>query len=325
MFVCWRPLRHQSARCSHILDLQVHSLRTILGYMQLGAFGIWQPSALTTVAIAREIETLGYSALWIGGESPDLAHARELLTATDNLVIGTSIVNIWQGDPATTAKACLQITEGFPDRFLLGLGVGHREQTGHYAKPLAALNQYLDVLDKHGVPVQGRALAALGPRTLELAHQRAGGVVPYLVTPEHTRRARRILGDGLLVAPEQKVVVDGDAERARAQARPRIKHPYLGLVNYTNNLRRLGFTDEDLAGEGSDELIDQLVIHGDAETVVRGLNKHLEAGADHVQIQVIGSRHVPHPQISDVYIQVYDEDVFATYRKVAAALKLAPA
>lgn len=293
--------------------------------MQLGAFGIWQPSDLTTAAMAREIEEMGYPALWISGESPDLTRSGELLAATDNLVVGTSIVNIWQGDPATTAKAYLQIAERFPDRFLLGLGVGHREQTGNYAKPLAALNQYLDVLDQHGVPVLGRALAALGPRALELARQRAGGVVPYLVTPEHARRARRVLGEGLLVAPEQKVVVDGHAERARAQARPRIKHPYLGLVNYTNNLRRLGFADEDLAGEGSDELIDQLVIHGDAATVARGLDKHLDAGADHVQIQVIGARHVPHPRISDVYIQVYDEEVFAAYRKLAAALNLAPA
>jgi probable F420-dependent oxidoreductase len=275
--------------------------------------------------MAREIEEMGYPALWISGESPDLARAGELLAATDNLVVGTSIVNIWQGDPATTAKAYLHIAETFPDRFLLGLGVGHREQTRRYAKPLAALNRYLDVLDEYGVPVQGRALAALGPRTLELARQRAGGVVPYLVTPEHTRRARRALGQSLLVAPEQKVVLEGHAARARALARPRIKHPYLGLVNYRNNLRRLGFTDEDLAGDGSDELIDQLAVHGDAETVAYGLNKHLDAGADHVQIQVIGSRHVPHPQVSDVYIQVYDEEVFATYRKLAAALHLAPA
>lgn len=307
----------------HILDLRVHFVSAILGGMKLGAFGIWQPSALTTAEMARGIEDMGYPALWISGESPDLARASELLAATDDLVIGTSIVNIWQGDPATTAEAYLQIAERFPDRFVLGLGVGHREQTGPYAKPLAALNQYLDALDQHGVPVQGRALAALGPKALELARQRTGGVVPYLVTPEHTRRARQILGEGFLIAPEQKVVVDADPERARAQARPRIKHPYLGLVNYTNNLRRLGFTDEDLAGDGSDELIDELAIHGDVETVVRGLDRHLEAGADHVQIQVLGSRHVPHPRIADVYIQVYDEEIFAVYRKLAAALKLA--
>ena len=293
--------------------------------MQLGAFGVWQPSYLTTVDMAREIEEIGFPTLWISGESPDLAHAGELLAAPGKLMIGTSIVNIWRGEPTTTAEAYLRIAERFPGRFLLGLGVGHREQNGPCAKPMAALSRYLDVLDRHGVPVQNRALAALGPRALELARQRAGGVVPYLVPPEHTRRARSILGNGLLVAPEQKVVVDSQADRARALARPRITHPYLGLVNYTKNLRRLGFTDDDLAGDGSDELIDQLVVHGDAETVARGLGKHFDAGADHLQIQVIGSHHLPHPQVPNMYTQVYDQEVFDTYRTLAAALNLTPA
>ena len=293
--------------------------------MQVGNFGLWQPSHLTTMAMAREIEEIGFPTLWIGGELPDLEHASELLAGTDKLIIGTSIVNIWQGDPTTAAEAYLRIAERFPGRFLLGLGVGHREQNGAYTNPMAALNRYLDVLDLHGVPVAARVLAALGPKTLKLAHQRAGGVVPYLVTPEHTRRARGVLGPGLLVAPEQKVVVDSQADRARAFARPRITHPYLGLVNYTNNLRRLGFTDDDLAGDGSDRLIDQLAVHGDAETVARGLRRHLDAGADHVQIQVIGSRHQPHPRVPNVYLQVYDQEVFDAYRKLAAALSLTPA
>jgi probable F420-dependent oxidoreductase len=294
----------------------------ILERMHLGNFGVWQPSHFTTMAMAREIEEIGFPTLWISGEFPDLVHATELLTATHDLIIGTSIVNIWKGEPTFTAEAYLRVAERFPGRFLLGLGVGHREQIGSYVKPMAALNRYLDVLDLHGVPVEGRVLAALGPKTLELAHQRAGGVVPYLVTPEHTRRARSILGPGLLVAPEQKVVVDSDADRARALARPRIKHPYLGLVNYTNNLRRLGFSDDDLAGDGSGELIDQLALHGDAETVARGLRRHIDAGADHVQIQVIGSQHVPHSDVPDVNLQVYDQEVFDTYRTLAAALCL---
>lgn len=293
--------------------------------MELGAFGVWQPSFLTTVAMAREIEEIGFPTLWIGGEPPDLSHAGELLAATNDLIIGTSILNVWHGEPTTAAKAYLRLAERFPDRLLLGLGVGHSEQNQRFAKPMTALNRYLDVLDLCGVPVGGRALAALGPRMLELARQRAAGVVPYLVTPEHTRRARRILGQDLLVAPEQKVVVDGQEDRARALARPRIKHPYLGLVNYTNNLRRLGFADDDLAGDGSDQLIDQLAIHGDAETVVRGLRKHIDAGADHVQIQVIGSRHLPHPRVRDVYTQVYDREMVDTYRTLAAALNLTPA
>jgi probable F420-dependent oxidoreductase len=280
---------------------------------------------MTTIAMARDIEQMGFPTLWIGGESTGLTHASELLSATDQLTVGTSIVNIWQGEPKTTAEAWLRISERFPDRFLLGLGVGHREQNRHYGKPLEALNRYLDVLDLHGVPVTGRVLAALGPKTLDLARERTGGVVPYLVTPEHTRRARSILGPGMLVAPEQKVVVDDQVDRARALARPRIKHPYLGLVNYTNNLRRLGFTDDDLAGDGSDTLIDQLVLHGDAETVARGLHKHLDAGADHVQIQVIGSQRQPHSTVPDVELQVYNEEVFDTYRALAVTLALAPA
>jgi probable F420-dependent oxidoreductase len=293
--------------------------------MELGAFGVWQPSFLTTVVMAREIEEIGFATLWIGGEPPDLSHAGELLAATNDLIIGTSILNVWHGEPTTAAKAYLRLAERFPDRLLLGLGVGHSEQNQQFAKPMTALNRYLDVLDLCGVPVGGRALAALGPRMLELARQRAAGVVPYLVTPEHTRRARSILGQDLLVAPEQKVVVDSQEDRARALARPRIKHPYLGLVNYTNNLRRLGFTDGDLVGDGSDQLIDQLAIHGDAETVVRGLRKHIDAGADHVQIQVIGSRHLPHPRVRDVYTQVYDREIVDTYRTLAAALNLTPA
>jgi len=307
------------------LDLQVQFWAAILGRMQLGTFGVWQPSFLTTVVMAREIEEIGFSTLWIGGESPDLAHAGELLAATDKLIIGTSIVNIWNGAPTTVAEAYLRIADRYPDRFILGLGVGHREQNEPYAKPMTALNRYLDVLDRRGVPVGGRALAALGPRMLDLARQRSGGVVPYLVTPEHTRRTRATLGQGLLVAPEQKGVVDSQAERARALARRRIKHPYLGLVNYTNNLRRLGFTDDDLAGDGSDQLIDRLAVHGDAQTVARGLRKHLDAGADHVQIQVIGSHHAPHPRVRDVDLQVYDQEVFDTYRSLATALNLTPA
>jgi probable F420-dependent oxidoreductase len=203
----------------------------------------------------------------------------------------------------------------------LGLGVGHREQGARHVKPIEALNRYLDVLDSGGVPVARRVLAALGPKTLELARQRAGGAVPYLVTPRHTRRARSILGPDLLLAPEQKVVVETELERARALARLRIKHPYLGLTNYPNNLRRLGFTDDDLTGDGSDDLIDQLALHGDVETVARGLRRHLEAGADHVQIQVIGSHHLQHPTVPDVYTQVYDQEVFGVYRTLSEALR----
>jgi probable F420-dependent oxidoreductase len=307
------------------VDLQVHFLIATIGGMRLGEFGIWQPSAFTTEDMARDIEAMGYSALWLGGERPDLAHAEDILAATQNIVVGTSILSIWSGGAAVAAQSYLRLAARFQDRFLLGIGVGHPEQFQSYTKPMESLNQYLDVLDQQGVPKHCRALASLGPTSLTTARERSGGVVPYLVTPEHTRRARGVLGAGPLLAPEQKVVLGTDARQSRALARPRIKHPYLGLVNYTNNLRRLGFTEEDLAGDGSDRLIDELVVHGDAPAVAKGLRRHLDAGADHVQIQVIGTNTMRHPQVQDVILQVYDQEVFDTYRTLATALNLTPA
>ncbi|QZH65970.1 LLM class F420-dependent oxidoreductase [Mycolicibacterium farcinogenes] len=292
--------------------------------MNLGEFGVWQPGYATTPQMAKRIEDLGYATLWLGGPEPDLSGIDDLLAATDQLVVASSIYNIYRGDPETLAAAYRRIQRSYPDRLLLGLGVGHPEQVGDYRTPMAALNGFLDVLDEHGLPREKRALAALGPKMLALAAERSAGSVPYLVTPEHTRRARAALGSQGLLAPEQKVVLDSDPERARSLARPRIKHPYLGLVNYTNNLRRLGFTDEDLAGDGSDRLIDQLTVHGDAATVARGLREHLVAGANHVQIQVVGERSAPHPQMSDVVLQVYDEDAFRIYESLAEALGIAP-
>lgn len=292
--------------------------------MNLGEFGVWQPAYATTPEMAKRIEALGYTTLWLGGPEPDLSGIDELLAATDQLVVASSIYNIYRGDAATLAAAYRRIERSYPDRLLLGLGVGHPEQVGDYRTPMAALNGFLDALDQHGVPREKRALAALGPKMLALAGERAAGSVPYLVTPEHTRRARVALGPQLILAPEQKVVLQSDPERARALARPRIKHPYLGLVNYTNNLRRLGFTDEDLAGDGSDRLIDQLAVHGDAATVARGLREHLAAGANHVQIQIVGEHSAPHPQMPEVLLQVYDDDAFEIYESLSGALGIAP-
>ena len=133
----------------------------------------------------------------------------------------------------------------------------------------------------------GRALAALGPKALRLAADRTAGAHPYLTTPEHTREARKIVGDGVLLAPEQKVVLDTDAERARAIGRPAVENPYLHLINYRSNLLRLGWSEADLDGGGSDALVDALVAHGDAETVATRLTAHLDAGADHVCVQVL--------------------------------------
>jgi probable F420-dependent oxidoreductase len=257
--------------------------------IELGKIGIWaHPSALTPDVVA-EVEALGYGAIWVGG-SPDgdLRAVENLLEVSDHLAVATGIVNIWTDDAATVGAAYHRITSGHPDRFLLGLGVGHPEHTQEYQSPYAKLAGYLDELDELKIPVSGRVLAALGPKVLRLSAERAAGAHPYLVTPEHTRQARQILGPGKVLAPEQKVVLETDPERARAIGRPRVEKPYLGLRNYVSNLRRLGWTDADLAGGGSDALIDALVLHGDARTIARGVTAHLDAGADHVALQVLG-------------------------------------
>lgn len=292
--------------------------------MELGQYGVWQPAYATTPEMAKRIEGFGFSTLWLGGPEPDLDGIDDLLAATDRLTVGTSIYNIYRGDAATLATAYRRIEKRFPERLLLGVGVGHPEQTAGYGTPLSALHDFLDDLDTHGVPVARRALAALGPKMLEVARERTGGAVPYLVTPEHTRRARAALGPHTLLAPEQKVVLEPDADRARQLARPRIKHPYLGLVNYRNNLRRLGFSAADLAGDGSDRLVDALAVHGTPEQVALGVRAHLNTGADHVQIQLVTGNSAPHPAMPEVLLQVYDDAAFGAYETLADALEIKP-
>jgi probable F420-dependent oxidoreductase len=267
---------------------------------QLGKLGIWAHEDKLSPELARALETIGYRTIWIGG-SPggDLDLVPALLGVTDRLTVATGIVNIWRDDPVTIAAAYRRIAADFPGRFLLGIGTGHPEATSDYTHPYRALVDYFDVLDRDGVPVDGRALAALGPRVLGLARDRTAAAHPYLVTPQHTRMAREILGPQVLLAPEQKVVVEPDPEKARALGRPKVAKPYLGLSNYLANLRRLGFTDDDLSGQGSDRLIDALVAHGDAEAAALLVAEHYAAGADHVAIQLItepGADPLPHYQ-----------------------------
>jgi probable F420-dependent oxidoreductase len=196
-------------------------------------------------------------------------------------------VNIWQDDAHQVAASFQRIESRQPGRFLLGVGAGHREATQQYEKPYQKLVDYVDTLLTDGVPKDSLVLAALGPKVLRLAAERTAGAHPYLVTTEYTRRAREIVGPGPLLAPDHKVVLDTDLARARALGRSRVKNPYLGLVNYTNNLRRLGWGDDDLSGDGSDALIDALVAHGSPDEVAAALTRHLDAGADHVAIQLL--------------------------------------
>ncbi|MFC1401992.1 MULTISPECIES: LLM class F420-dependent oxidoreductase [Streptacidiphilus] len=253
-----------------------------------GTVGVWRHANGLTPERAVELERLGYGRIWIGG-SPDgsLDSAERLLDATTTIGLATGIVNIWQDDAHKVAASFRRLEERHPGRFLLGIGAGHREHTDRYTQPYEALVAYLDVLDAEGVPQDRRVLAALGPRVLKLAADRAGGAHPYLVTPGHTRQAREIMGKDALLAPEQKVVLDSDPERARAIGRPRVESPYLHLVNYTASLRRLGWSDADLADGGSDALIDALAVHGTPEQVAQGLRAHLDAGADEVAVQLL--------------------------------------
>ena len=255
--------------------------------MELGRYGVFGRTTVLTTERARVVESLGYGTVWQGGSPPaDLSHVEAILDATSTLKVATGIVNVWRADAVDVARSYHRIEATHPGRFLLGIGVGHPEATATYHSPYQTLVDYLDVLDAEGVPVERRMLAALGPRVLRLAATRTAGAHPYLVTPEHSRQAREILGAGKLLAPEQRVALEADPARARALGRPSVK-PYLRLTNYTTNLQRLGFTPQDVAGEGSDHLIDALVVSGDDAEIRRRFEGHHHAGADHVAIQLI--------------------------------------
>ncbi len=254
----------------------------------LGPYGIWRSVTMVTPELATKIERLGYGALWLGGSpGADLKIVDQLLAATNELVVATGIVNMWQSGAREVAASFKRIETVHPGRFLLGVGVGHREATAEYASPYQRTVKYLNDLIAGGVPAQSLVLAALGPRMLRLAAERTAGAHPYLVTPRYVAQARETLGAGPLLAVEHKVVIESDPAAARAIGRPRVQRPYLGLENYLNNLRRLGWTDDDLAGGGSDALIDALVAHGDAGQVASQLAEFIAAGADHVCVQLV--------------------------------------
>jgi probable F420-dependent oxidoreductase len=254
----------------------------------LGRFGVWRIYTRVTPEDAGVLEGLGYGTLWLGGSpGAELEMVEPLLEATENLTVGTSIVNIWASPAKQTAQAFHRIEQHFPGRFILGIGAGHREHTGDYTRPYDALAAYLDVLDEAGVPRERRALAALGPRVLKLARDRTAGALPYLTTPQHTREAREILGPDVLLAPEHKVVLNADLAAARAVGRDSVGF-YFGLQNYVASLHRLGFTDEDLTAPGSDRVVDALALHGTADSIATALSAHLAAGADHVAVQPLG-------------------------------------
>lgn len=265
--------------------------------MELGGIGIWSGELRfgdegEKRDAAAELESLGYSALWIPDVGGDVFGAlRDLLDATATIVAATGILNLWMHTASDVGQGLTALDADHPGRTLLGIGVSHSlliEQThpGQYTRPLTVTRGYLDELDAVSptVPVERRVLAALGPKMLELSRDRAAGAHPYLVTPEHTEVARATLGDGPLLLPEQHVVLETDPARARALAREGLA-VYLQLPNYVNNWRRLGFTEDDFAEGGSDRLVDHIVVWGDEATIAARVQAHLDAGADHVCVQ----------------------------------------
>jgi len=269
-----------------------------------GRYGVWVSQRLwpdetnLVASAALELEALGFGSVWIGGSPPDdLELPEAILAATTRLVVGTSIVDIWRSRGEQLAASHARISQHFSGRFYLGVGSGHApaaEALGQaYVRPLTKLRDFLTDKLRY-VPAEQRMIAALGPKALATARDLTAGALPYLVPPEHTADARKILGPDRLLIPEQKIFLGADPEQARQVAR-RTTTSYLKLPNYTRMLRRYGLSDDDFAGEGTDRLVDTTVVWGDAATVRRGVDAHLDAGADHVAVQVLSAD--PHPHL----------------------------
>src|SRR3954454_8121889 len=209
-----------------------------------------------------------------------------MLGENTTLKVASGIVNIWTAEVGLVAEAFHRIESDSPDRFLLGIGVGHREANQSYRKPIDALNDYLDKLDEYGVPKSRRVLAAIGPQMLKLSARRSAGAHPYLTTPEHTAKARELIGRSAFLAPEHKVVLNADAEEPRA---PSVSRAVPEPDEYRHQLQTVGFSDDDVAKPGSDPLVDAVVAHGTVDEIAARLKQHLDAGADHVPVQVLTS------------------------------------
>jgi probable F420-dependent oxidoreductase len=285
------------------VDLELRQERDALREA-LGRIGVWS-FALEALTAEEEreavtaIESLGAGAIWIpeGVESREVfSHASWILASTERVVVATGIANIWGRDAVAMANGWRMLTDAYPGRFVLGIGVSHapsvQRRGAVYEKPYSAMREYLDAMDRapSSAPEPEAyprlVLAALGPRMLELAAERALGAHPYFVPVEHTAFARMRLGPEPVLAVELAVVLETDPDEARAIAR---QHAigYLQTTNYANNLTRLGWTDADLRGQGSDGVIDAVVAWGDVDAIGRRVRQHLDAGADHVCVQVL--------------------------------------
>lgn len=269
-----------------------------LGRIGVFSWGVVTRPAAEVRSAVRAIEDLGYGAIWFpesrGREA--FTAASLVLEATERIVVATGIASIWARDAMAAVFGAYGLAEAHSGRFVLGLGVSHAPSVtrrGHdYDKPLARMAEYLDAMETVSNPLGDGAdpavvLAALGPQMLSLSAERTAGAHPYFVPVSHTAFAREAVGPGPLVAPEQAVVIDPDPMSARATARSHMER-YLLLDNYRRNLLRLGWSESDVAGGGSDDLVDAIVGWGDAGTVAGRIREHLDAGADHVSILPLG-------------------------------------
>jgi probable F420-dependent oxidoreductase len=275
------------------------ALRSALGRVGVWSFALEAQTAPDEREAAEEIERLGFPAIWFPESVTSrevFSHASWLLASTERVVLASGIANIWARDPVAMANGWRMLTDAYPDRFLLGIGVSHERSVarrgGAYVRPYARMREYLDAMDRaaSSAPEPAadprRVLAALGPRMLELAAERSLGAHPYFVPVEHTAFARSRLGPEPVLAVEQAAVLQTDPSRARAIAR-RYAVSYLQTTNYATNLKRMGWTDADIAGQGSDRMIDAVVAWGDADAIASRVRAHLDAGADHVCVQVV--------------------------------------
>jgi len=259
----------------------------------MGKIGVWavefrfgDPGFIADAA--AEIEELGYGAIWFpGGRGGDLNGAfLTILDATERIVAASGILNIWMHEPEEAASWWHGWSDAYKARTMLGLGVGHADAIGDsWKRPLAKMSAYIDGLDRAGVPRESHCIAALAPKMLALAGSRSAGSHPYLVPPEHTVIARETMGPKAFLAPEQGVILDSNPESARAKAREQLE-TYVGRPNYCNSWKRLGFTDDDIATK-SDHFVDAIFAWGTPEQIGERLKAHLDAGADHVCLQVI--------------------------------------
>ena len=272
---------------------------------RLGRVGVWLASLRLAPVdeerrAVRRIEELGYGSIWCGegiGGKEAFAHQSVLLAATHHIITGTGIANVCR-HPATMQGGAATVGAAYPGRFVLGVGISHApmvERSGQaYQTPLAHMDQYLGAMDAAapeaptvGVPVP-RVVAALRPKMLALARERSDGAHPYFVPTSHTALARQVMGAGRLLIPEQAVVLTNDADEGRRTARAHMA-TYLQLPNYVNNLKHLGYTDQDISGGGSDRLVDAIVAWGNEADIAKRVTEHIDAGADHVLLQPLGS------------------------------------